>query len=233
MIGIDGRKLGIRAWAPEDQPREKFHLKGKFALSEAELLAILLRTGTPNLSAVDLAKQILKRADHDLHNLAAFSMSDLLKIKGVGKAKAIAILAALELGRRKKDAESQVKHKIVGSTEAFEVLKQELLDIHYEVFWILLLNRSNQVIKKQQISQGGVASTVVDAKIIFKIAIEALASGIILAHNHPSGSLAASEADIKLTHKLRDAGALLDIRILDHLIIAGQKYLSFADRGLL
>ncbi len=227
------KRLSIPAWSPQDQPREKFELKGKFSLSEVELLAILLRTGTNKSSAVDLARAILCQADNDLHTLASFTMHDLLKIKGIGKAKAVSILAALELGRRRKEAESHTKPKIMSSADAYEVVRPELLDVPYEAFWIVLLNRSNQVIRKQQVSQGGVSSTVVDPRIIFKIAVDELASGIILAHNHPSGNLTASDADIKLTHKLRDAGSLLDIRVLDHLIIAGQHYFSFADSGFL
>jgi len=227
------KRPSIPAWSPQDQPRKKFELKGKASLSEAELLAILLRTGTARSSAVDLARAILCQADNDLHTLASFTMYDLLKVKGIGKAKAVSILAALELGRRRKEAESQAKPKITGSADAYEVIRPELVDMPYETFWIMLLNRSNQVIRKQQVSQGGVSSTVVDPRIIFKTAVNELASGIVLAHNHPSGNLTASDADIKLTHKLRDAGALLDIRVLDHLIIAGQHYFSFADSGFL
>lgn len=227
------KRLSIPAWSSQDKPREKFELKGKFSLSEAELLAILLRTGSPTSSAVDLARQILSQADNDLHNLASFTLSDFLKIKGVGKAKALAILAALELGRRRKEAESRPKPLITESIAAYAQLKQELMDLEHEEFWVLLLNRSNHLIRKQQVSQGGVAGTVVDSKIVFKMALDALACGIILAHNHPSGNLSPSDADIRLTNKLRDAGVLLDIHILDHVIIGGQDYFSFADKGLL
>jgi DNA repair protein RadC len=156
-----------------------------------------------------------------------------MKIKGIGEAKAITIISALELGRRRKDFQAEEKPKIGGSADAFEILKADLLDIPHEAFWILLLNRANRVIKKHQISQGGVAGTVADPKIIFKIAVEELASGIILAHNHPSGNLTASQADIDLTKKLKESGKLLDIQVLDHIIIAGKKYFSFADEGLL
>jgi DNA repair protein RadC len=156
-----------------------------------------------------------------------------MKVKGIGEAKAISIVAAMELGRRRKESEAEEKPRISASRDGFEVLKAHLQDIHHEEFWVLLLNRANRLIKKHQISQGGVAGTVADPKIIFKLAISELASGIILAHNHPSGNLTASQADIDLTKKLREAGKLLEIQVLDHLIVAGQKYFSFADEGML
>lgn len=208
-------------------------LKGKATLSDAELIAILLGTGTSKQSAVDLAKNILQSVNNDLNELARLTVKDLMKIKGIGEAKAITIISALELGRRRKDFQAEEKPKIGGSADAFEILKADLLDIPHEAFWILLLNRANRVIKKHQISQGGVAGTVADPKIIFKVAVEELASGIILAHNHPSGNLTASQADIDLTKKLKESGKLLDIQVLDHIIIAGKKYFSFADEGLL
>lgn len=225
--------LNIKNWAAEDRPREKLVLKGKATLSDAELIAILLRTGTSKLSAVDLAKNILRSVNNDLNELGRLTVKDLMKIKGIGEAKAITIISALELGRRRKDFQAEKKPKIGGSSDVFEMLKADLLDIPHEAFWILLLNRANRVIKKHQISQGGVTGTVADPKIIFKIAVEELASGIILAHNHPSGNLTASQADINLTKKLKESGKLLDIQVLDHLIIAGKKYFSFADEGLM
>lgn len=225
--------LNIKSWAAEDRPREKLVLKGKAALSDAELIAILLGTGTSKLSAVDLAKNILQAVNNDLNELSRLTVKDLMKIKGIGEAKAITIISALELGRRRKDFQTEEKPRIGGSADVYEILKADLLDIPYEAFWIVLLNRANRVIKKQQISQGGVAGTVADPKIIFKIAVEELASGIILAHNHPSGNLNASQADIDLTKKLKESGKLLDIQVLDHIIIAGKKYFSFADEGLL
>lgn len=225
--------LNIKSWAAEDRPREKLVLKGKATLSDAELIAILLGTGTSKQSAVDLAKNILQAVNNDLNELARLTVKDLMKIKGIGEAKAITIISALELGRRRKDFLAEEKPKIGGSADAFEILKADLLDIPHEAFWILLLNRANRVIKKHQISQGGVAGTVADPKIIFKVAVEELASGIILAHNHPSGNLTASQADIDLTKKLKESGKLLDIQVLDHIIIAGKKYFSFADEGLL
>jgi len=225
--------LTIKNWAAEDRPREKLSLKGKSTLSDAELLAILLGTGTPTLSAVDLAKNVLQGAGNSLHELARLSAKDLMKTKGIGEAKAITIIAALELGRRRKDLDANEKPKVTTSRDVFEYLKSDLLDIPHEEFWILVLNRANRIIKKHQISQGGVAGTVADPKIIFKIALEELASGIILAHNHPSGNLTASQADIALTKKIKEAGKLLEIQVLDHVIIAGQKYFSFADEGIL
>jgi DNA repair protein RadC len=225
--------LNIKSWAAEDRPREKLVLKGKATLSDAELIAILLGTGTSKLSAVDLAKNILQAVNNDLNELARLTVKDLMKIKGIGEAKAITIISALELGRRRKDFQAEEKPKIGGSADAFEILKADLLDIPHEAFWIILLNRANRVIKKHQISKGGVAGTVADPKIIFKVALEELASGIILAHNHPSGNLTASQADIDLTKKLKESGKLLDIQVLDHIIIAGKKYFSFADEGLL
>jgi DNA repair protein RadC len=227
------KSLKIKSWSPDDRPREKLILKGKSALSDAELIAILLGSGTSTLSAVDLAKKVLAPAGNSLHELARHTVKDLIKIKGIGEAKALSIVAALELGRRRRDFEGEEKPKITGSRDAFDVVKAQLLDIAHEEFWIILLNRANRVIKKSQISQGGVAGTVADPKIIFKLAIEDLASSIILAHNHPSGNLTASQADIDLTKKIKEAGKLLDIQVLDHLIIAGQKYFSFADDGLL
>jgi DNA repair protein RadC len=225
--------MAIRHWSPEDRPREKLILKGKAALSDAELIAILLGTGIAKASAVDLAKRILNAAENNLYLLGKFTVADLIKVKGIGQAKAIAIVAALELGRRRKDLVPEVKPKINGSADAFEVLKSDLLDLPHEEFWVLLLNRANRVIRKVQISQGGVAGTVADPKIIFKSALEGLASGVILAHNHPSGNLTPSQADTTLTQKLKEGGKLLEVQILDHLIVGGHKYFSFADEGLL
>jgi len=227
------KNLNIKSWSPEDRPREKLILKGKSALSDAELIAILLGSGTRALSAVDLAKKVLYPTGNNLHELARLTVKDLTKIPGIGQAKALTIVAALELGRRRKELDGREKTKVTGSKDAYDLIKADLLDISHEEFWILLLNRANRVIKKAQVSQGGVAGTVADPKIIFKLALDELASGIILAHNHPSGNLTASQADLDLTKKLKEAGKLLDIQVLDHLIVAGQKYFSFADEGLM
>lgn len=229
----DSKVLNIKHWSPQDRPREKLMLKGTTSLSDAELLAILLGSGNKTMSAVDLAKKILRSTGNNLHELARLSVNDLMKVKGIGEAKAIAVVAALELGRRRKDLEAEDKPRISGSKDAFELLRAHLQDIQHEEFWIILVNRANRVIRKQQISQGGVAGTVADPKIIFKAALETLASGMILAHNHPSGNLIASPADIQLTRKLKEAGKLLEIQVLDHLIVSGQNYFSFADDGML
>jgi DNA repair protein RadC len=227
------KALNIKSWSPEDRPREKLLMKGTSALSDAELIAILLGSGTSTMSAVELAKKILNNVNNNLHDLARLSVKDLTKLKGIGEAKAITIIAAMELGRRRKDVDPENKPRIGSSKDVVTLLMPHLQDIAHEEFWIVLLNRANRVIKKHQISQGGVAGTVADPKIIFKTALEELASGIILAHNHPSGNLTASQADIDLTKKLKEAGKLLEIQVLDHLIIAGQKYFSFADEGML
>lgn len=225
--------LKIKNWSPEDRPREKLLTKGTLALSDAELVAILLGTGTATVSAVELARQLLQGVGNNLHALARLSVKDLMKIKGIGEAKAIAVIAALELGRRRREIEVEEKPRISGSRDCFLILQPHLQDLPHEEFWILVLNRANRVIAKHRISQGGVAGTVADPKIIFKLAVSDLASAIILAHNHPSGNLAASQADIDLTRKMKHAGNLLEIQILDHLIVAGQKYFSFADEGML
>jgi DNA repair protein RadC len=227
------RNLNIKNWSPEDRPREKLRLKGKSALTDAELLAILLGSGTRATSAVELGKRVLQEVENDLHRLAKLSVNELTRFNGIGDAKAITIVAALELGRRRKALEATDRPKIGRSSDAYELIRSNLQDIPHEEFWVILLNRANRVVKKYQISQGGVAGTVADPKIIFKVALEELASGIILAHNHPSGNLTASQADVALTKKLADGGRLLEIQVLDHLIIAGQKYFSFADEGLI
>lgn len=223
----------IKNWSPEDRPREKLILKGKTALSDAELVAILIGSGTTTMSAVDLSKKILGNVNNNLHELARLTVKDLTKVRGIGEAKAITIVAALELGRRRKELDQHERPKITSSKDAYELLKPELTDIPHEEFWILILNRANRVVKKCQVSQGGVSGTVADPKIIFKMALDELASGIILAHNHPSGNLTASQSDMDLTRKLKEGGKLLEVQILDHLILAGQKYFSFADEGLL
>jgi DNA repair protein RadC len=227
------KSLTIKEWAAEDRPREKLLLKGKVALSDAELIAILLGTGTTSFSAVDLAKKILQTTSNNLDKLAKLSVKDLTKVKGIGEAKAITIVAALELGRRRKELAPDEKVKITSSKDAYEIVCPELMDIPHEEFWVILTNRAQRVIKKQQVSSGGVSGTVADPRIIFKLALEELASGIILVHNHPSGNLTPSQADIALTTKMKDSGKLLDIQVLDHIIIAGKGYYSFADEGML
>lgn len=225
--------MAITQWAEEDRPREKLLLKGKSSLSDAELIGILLGSGTKTLSAVDLAKQILADVQYDLHRLAKLTVKDLMKFKGIGEAKAISIVSALELGRRRKMTEPQKKPRISSSTDAYELIKPDLTDQPHEEFWLILLKRNNEVIRKEKVSFGGVAGTVADPKIIFKKALDSLASGIILIHNHPSGNIQPSEADIRLTRKLKHAGDLLDISIYDHIIFTDHDYYSFADQSML
>ena len=227
------RESGILSWAEEDRPREKLLLKGRAALSDAELIAILIGSGTKKQSAVDLSKDILKFVHHNLHELAKLSVDDLKKFPGIGEAKAISIVSALELGRRRKASEPAKRDKITCADDAYGVMQPYLLDQPLEQFWIILLNRANEVIKPHCVSQGGVAGTVADPKIIFKAALEKLASSIILVHNHPSGNLTPSEADIRLTHKLKEAGQVFDLPVLDHLIFTDHGFYSFADEGVL
>ena len=229
----DKNRLQIPQWAEDDRPREKLLLKGRSSLSDAELLAILLGTGTKALSAVDLAKQILQQADQNLHNLARLSITDLTRIKGIGKAKAISIVSALELGRRRKETHPSAKPRITCSADAVDVIKPDLLDLDHEEFWIIILNRANYVLKKIQISRGGISGTVADPKLIFKSALEQSGSSIILIHNHPSGNLQPSQADISLTKNLKEAGKFMEIPVLDHIIVSDNCYFSFADEGLI
>lgn len=229
----DSKPLNIREWSPEDRPREKLLLKGNSALSEAELVAILIGSGTAKTSAVELAKKVLLLSNHNLNELARLGVKDLMKIKGIGEAKAITIVAALELGRRRKAQDLDEKPKISSSKDAFDLIQGHLMDLPHEEFWVLLLNRMHQVVKKKRISEGGVSGTVADPKIIYKLALEDLASGVIVAHNHPSGNLKPSQSDIDLTRKLKEAGRFLEVQLLDHLIIANRNYFSFADEGLI
>ena len=223
----------IPQWAESDRPREKLLLKGKTALTDAELLAILIRSGTPKLSAIDLAKQILSTVDNNLVGLSRLTVSDLLQFKGIGDAKAITVVAALELGRRRRGAEAMQRKTITSSADAYEVLQMHIRDIDYEQFAIIMLNQANQVLKVENISEGGITGTVVDPKRVFRTAINNNAINIILAHNHPSGSLKPSKNDLDLTQKLKKAGEYLQIMVLDHLILGDNKYISMADEGFL
>ncbi len=223
----------IRHWAEDDRPREKLMLKGRQSMSDAELLAILIGSGTRHESAVDLAKNILHRAHDNLVELSKMNMKDLVAVKGIGQVRAITILAALELGRRRNESEVLARDKIKTSRDAYEIFKSTMGDRPYEEFWIILLNRANKVLQKCNISEGGISGTVVDPKKIFKISLDHHASSIILGHNHPSGVVTPSEADQRITKKLRDAGAMLEVTVLDHLIIGEDSYYSFADDGAL
>ncbi|MFM8913974.1 MAG: DNA repair protein RadC [Flammeovirgaceae bacterium] len=229
----ESKSLNIKDWSPEDRPREKLLLKGTSSLSDAELIAILIGSGTANASAVEVAKQVLSSGNNNLNELARMGVKDLMKIKGIGEAKAITIVAALELGRRRREVDVAEKPKIGSSKDAYEMLRGDLIDLPREEFWVLLLNRAHRVIKKKRISEGGVSGTVADPKLIYKMALEELASGVVVAHNHPSGNLQPSQSDIDLTKKLKEAGRFLEVQLLDHLIVAGTKYFSFADEGLL
>jgi DNA repair protein RadC len=223
--------LPIKAWSEDDRPREKLASLGRSALSDAELVAIIIGSGSRNESAVELSKRILYSIDNNLNELGKVTITDLMKFKGVGEAKAITIVAALELGRRRKEKEPKVKPKIASSKDAFDVVFPVLSDLPHEEFWIILLKQNNQIIDTVCISRGGVSGTVADAKLIFKITLDKLASSIILCHNHPSGNLKPSKSDINLTRKLKEGGKLLDIAVLDHLIIGDTTYYSFADEG--
>jgi DNA repair protein RadC len=223
--------LKILSWSEEDRPREKFMLKGRAALSDAELIAILIGSGTREMSAVDLAKIIMQSCRDNINELAKVSVNDLKKHPGVGEAKAVTILAALELGRRRSDLIGKQKRKITCSNQVYEEMKQYLLDKPHEEFWILLLNRANNVIRTLQISVGGVSGTVADIKMIFKLAIDHLASSVILVHNHPSGQLTPSVADSQITRQIKEAGRLLDLPVLDHMIFTDNGYYSFKDSG--
>ena len=223
----------IKAWAEEDRPREKLLLKGRRILTDVELLAILINTGTKDLSAIDLARNAYNRSEMNLSQLGNMSFSDLIKFKGIGPAKAITLIAAFELGRRRQNSERNKIIKMTSSQDIFNLMRPILMDLDHEEFWVVYLNRGNRVIDKSSISSGGTSSTVVDAKIIFKNALNRLASALVLIHNHPSGNLKPSQTDIKLTKKLQHGAALLDISILDHLIVSNEQYYSFADEGLL
>ncbi|MDD4604320.1 MAG: DNA repair protein RadC [Bacteroidales bacterium] len=223
----------IRHWAEDDRPREKLLLKGRHSLSDAELLAILIGSGIRNESALDLAKSIFQRAQENLTELAKMSFNDLTRIRGIGKARAIIILAALELGRRRNEATSLTREVIHSSKEAFEIFKNTIGDCPYEAFWIILLNRANRILQKCNISEGGISGTVVDPKKIFKIALDNHASSIILGHNHPSGTIQPSEADSIITKKISAAGRMLDVAVIDHIIVGEDGYYSFADDGTL
>jgi DNA repair protein RadC len=233
FMSNDPNTLNIKSWAEADRPREKLIDKGRQILSEAELIAILIGSGSRNETAVELSKRILSTVENNLNELGKLSVKDLTKFKGIGEAKAISIVAALELGRRRKDTEIKKRDRITTSKDVFDIMKTTMLDLPHEEFWILLLNRANVVIKKEMISRGGVSGTVVDTKIIFKTAVEHYASSLIICHNHPSGNLKPSEADIRITKSIKEAGKIMEIPLVDHLIITDTEYYSFADEGIL
>ena len=225
--------LKIRSWAAEDRPREKLMQKGTSSLSDAELLAILISSGTKEKSAVDLGRELLNMVNNNLNLLGKMAIPDYTRLHGIGPARAVTIAAALELGRRRKLAEVPDTIRIQCSKDVADIFQPLLADLAYEEFWILFLNRSNGIISRMKLSQGGLSGTVTDIRLVMKKAIEYLASGIIVCHNHPSGNLNPSEADSKITRKIKEGGDLLDIQLLDHLIISEKDYFSFADNGLL
>lgn len=226
-------KISIKNWAEDDKPREKLMLKGPSALSNAELIAILIGSGNNEESAVGLAKRIMNDVNDNLAELARLTLADLQKYKGIGEAKAITIAATLELGRRRAATVISERSQVKDSKAAFLLFQKELGDLNYENFSIILLNRANKVIKTVRISDGGITGTVVDQRKVFKIALDNNATSIILGHNHPSGQLSPSTADIELTKKLKSAGEILDLPVLDHIIVGDGKYYSFADEGIM
>lgn len=228
-----GKHLNMKALAEDDRPREKFAGLGRHAISDAELIAILLGSGSRDETAVQLARRMLAGSNNNINELAKLGISELKKFKGVGEVKAIHIAAAFELGRRRKDAEPMQKTKITSSNVAYELLSKRLSDLQHEEFWVLLLDRANQVMKEEKLSKGGVSGTVVDVRLICKLAVEHTASGVVIAHNHPSGQITPSEQDKLITKKLKEALKLFEIALLDHVIVGDQKYYSFSDDGVL
>ncbi len=229
----EGKHFSIKNWSEDDQPREKLLYKGKNALSDAELVAILIGSGSRNESAVDLCKRILQQNNNQLHQLQKQSIQQLMQFKGIGEAKAITIVAALELAKRLQLSETKELTKIGSSADVCKLMQPIIGDLPHEEFWVLLLNNSNKVIYKMQLSKGGLTQTVVDIRMLFKTALEHLATALILVHNHPSGQLVASNADKDITQKIKLAGNSLDIKLLDHLIITQNGYFSFADEDIL
>jgi DNA repair protein RadC len=222
----------ITHWSEDDKPREKLMLKGRVALSDAELVAILIGSGSRNESAVELSKRILKSVEGNLNALGKVSISQLIQFKGIGEAKAISIIAALELGRRRRAEEAVELIKITSSKMIFEIMQPVIGELPHEEFWIIYLNNSNKILSKSQLSKGGITGTLVDVRIVFKAALEFGATALILCHNHPSGTLIPSDADKHITKKLKLAGESLEIKVLDHLIVTENNYFSFVDEGI-
>ncbi|NRA93853.1 MAG: DNA repair protein RadC [Psychroserpens sp.] len=227
------QSFSIKAWSESDRPREKLRDKGRSVLSDAELLAIILGSGNRDESAVTLSQRILKDFNNNLNVLGKASLLELMNYKGIGEAKAISVAAAMELGRRRREVSALQRQKIDSSTSVYEIMQPIIGDLPHEEFWILYLNNSNKVLHKAQLSKGGITGTLVDIRLVLKTAISHGAVSIILAHNHPSGTLKPSNADKSITQKLRYAAQSLDIKVLDHLIITESSYFSFADEGLL
>jgi DNA repair protein RadC len=225
--------ISIKNWAADDRPREKLQIKGLQSVSDAELLAIIIGSGTRETSAVELARHILLEAGNSLGNLGKKSVADLTKIKGIGKAKAINIVAAMELGRRRKMAETTDLFQVSSSKDIYEYISPVISDLSYEEFWVIYLNRANKIMERYKLSQGGISGTVTDIRLILKRALELLATSLIICHNHPSGNINPSEQDKQITDKLKTASAQMDIKLLDHIIVSDKMYFSFCDEGLL
>ena len=225
--------MSIKFLAEDDRPREKFLLKGKNSLSDAELLAIIMGSGNREDSAVELGRKILNSVANNWHNLSLLSLSDLMKFKGVGEAKAISIAAALEIGHRRAAQEVPEKIQIRESKDSYKVLQPYLSDLQTEEFWAVFLNQNNRIVGKARLSAGGINQSVVDVRILFKTALEHLSTAIAIAHNHPSGNLKPSQEDLRITKQIADAGKILNIQLLDHLIISQNAYFSFADENIL
>ncbi|WP_109435194.1 DNA repair protein RadC [Aquimarina sp. AU119] len=225
--------FSIKEWSENDRPREKLIAKGKNVLTDAELVAILIGSGNREESAVGLSKRILASVNHEINALGKLSLKQLMSFKGIGEAKAITIVAGLELGRRRKDESVSKVSKITSSRDAFHLFQPIIGDLEHEEFWVLFLNNANDVIRKKQISVGGKTGTLVDARIVFKLALEYGATSLIIGHNHPSGSLRPSQSDKNLTQKLKAAGSTLDIKLLDHIVVTEDRYFSFADELIL
>ena len=229
----NNKPVSIKYWAEGDRPREKLLDKGKISLSDAELIAILIGSGSKNESAVELSKRILAASENKLNELGKLSVKQLTKFKGIGEAKAVTIVAALELGRRRRGEEAVERKQITSAEDAFEVMQPIIGDLNHEEFWIIYLNNSHKMLQKLQLSKGGMTGTLVDVRLAFKNALEVGATAVILVHNHPSGSLNPSQADKALTKKLIAGGESLDIKVLDHLIITQNSFVSFANKGIL
>jgi len=225
--------LNLKSLAEDDRPREKFLLKGKSAVSDSELLAIIMGSGNRDESAVELARRILNSVENNWHRLSQLSLQDLMKFKGVGEAKAISIATALEIGNRRSQQEVIERQQITSSKDAFDILQPHLSDLSTEEFWVIFLNHQNKILYKTCLFRGGIASSVADVRVVFKTALEHFSTQIIVAHNHPAGSLKPSKEDINITQKIKEAGKLLDIDLLDHLILTQNKYYSFKDEGIL
>jgi DNA repair protein RadC len=226
-------KPGIKTWAVEDRPREKLISRGISSLTDSELIAILISSGNSNESAVELARRIMDSIHNNLHELGKLNCDELKQFRGIGNAKALTLIAALELGRRRNQSEALYKEQIKGSKDAANYIRPEIGDLPHEEFWVLFLNRQNKVTGKQKLSQGGMTGTVIDVRLVLKSALEKHATSLIFCHNHPSGNLDPSDADRKITRQLKEAAALMEIPVIDHLIITQSGYFSFADEGML